>query len=180
MAGRVTAGVTAMLGVLLSLFAAVAFGAVVPIVPTGAAVSGAAAYAVAPAPAAPCMLVIAVGAAAAYLGDLLMYAMCRWGGEQLARRLHWLRDHEQVVALPERLRERQVSVLLVSRLLPGGRIPVLLAAALMGLELAAVRGRERARRACCGPPSTRRSACSAARSSRSRGRACSRRSCWCC
>jgi membrane protein DedA with SNARE-associated domain len=125
--------VTALGGVLLSLLAAVAFGAVVPVVPTGAAVSGAAAYAVhhqAPT----VVLVVLVGAAGAYTGDLITYAMCLWGGERLARRLHWLRETDRVSALTERLRTRQVSVLLVSRLLPGGRIPVLVAAGVMGLE----------------------------------------------
>jgi membrane protein DedA with SNARE-associated domain len=128
-----TPAVTAMAGVLLSLFGAVAFGAVVPIVPTGAAVSGAAAYAFHQ-HVLTVLLVVVVGAAAAYLGDLLTYAMCLWGGEKLARRLHWLRDRERVGALTERLRRSQVPVLLVSRLLPGGRIPVLVAAAVMRLD----------------------------------------------
>jgi membrane protein DedA with SNARE-associated domain len=125
--------VTALAGVLLSLLGAVTFGAVVPVVPTGAAVSGAAAYALHH-HALTVLLVVAVGAAGAYVGDLATYAMCRWGGERLARRLHWLRDTDGVTALTERLRTRRVSVLLVSRLLPGGRIPVLVAAAVMGLE----------------------------------------------
>jgi membrane protein DedA with SNARE-associated domain len=124
--------VTALAGVLLSLLGAVAFGAVVPIVPTGAAVSGAAAYAF-HYHVVTVLLVVAVGAAGAYLGDIVTYAACLWGGERLARRLHWLRDRERVVAMSERLRTRQVPVLLVSRLMPGGRIPVLVAAAVMGL-----------------------------------------------
>lgn len=115
------------------LFAVVAFGAIVPILPTGAAVSGAAALAFhthAPVVA----LVVAAGAAGAYVGDLVMYAMCRVGGEQLARRLHWLRDEEHLAAVKERLRRSQIPVLLVSRLIPGGRVPVLLAAAFLGLS----------------------------------------------
>jgi membrane protein DedA with SNARE-associated domain len=130
----VTDGGATLLGVLLSLFGAVAFGAVLPVLPTGAAVSGAAAYALHHDPIT-VLLVVAVGAAGAYLGDLLTYALCLWGGEKLARRLRWLRDREQVVALTDRLRERQTSVLLVSRLLPGGRLPVLVAAAVMRMEL---------------------------------------------
>jgi len=63
-----------------------------------------------------------------------MYAMCRAGGEQLARRLHWLRDEEHLAAVKQRLLRSQVPVLLVSRLLPGGRVPVLLAAAFLGLS----------------------------------------------
>lgn len=120
------------LGTLGWLFLVVSFGAVVPIVPTGAAVSGSAAlmfhehpFAVA--------LVVAAGAAGAYVGDLVMYAMCRFGGEQLARRLRWLRDEEHLAGVKERLTQRQVPVLLVSRLIPGGRVPVLLAAAFAGI-----------------------------------------------
>jgi membrane protein DedA with SNARE-associated domain len=62
-----------------------------------------------------------------------MYAACRAGGEQLARRLRWLRDEEHLAAVKERLTKSQIPVLLVSRLLPGGRVPVLLAAAFLGL-----------------------------------------------
>jgi membrane protein DedA with SNARE-associated domain len=52
---------------------------------------------------------------------------------QLARRLRWLRDEEHLAAVKERLHRSQIPVLLVSRLLPGGRVPVLLAAAFVGL-----------------------------------------------
>ncbi|MFI5491493.1 DedA family protein [Actinoplanes sp. NPDC051859] len=121
------------LGALASLFGIVAFGAIVPIVPTGAAVSGAAALAFHDHPLL-IVLVIAAGAAGAYVGDLVMYAMCRAGGEKLARRLRWLRDEEHLVPLKERLQRSQIPVLLVSRLLPGGRVPVLLAAAFLGLS----------------------------------------------
>lgn len=120
-------------GVLAWLFAVVAFGAVVPVVPTGAAVSGAAAVAAHNRPLT-VVLVIAAGALGAYLGDLVMYAMCRVGGEQLARRLRWLRDEEHLTVVQERLKRRQVPVLLVSRLIPGGRVPVLLAAGFLGLS----------------------------------------------
>ncbi|GAA3339161.1 VTT domain-containing protein [Amorphoplanes nipponensis] len=111
----------------------VAFGAIVPVVPTGAAVSGAAALAFHTHPLL-IVLTIAAGAAGAYGGDLVMYAMCRAGGEQLARRLRWLRDGEHLGAVKDRLQRSQVPVLLVSRLLPGGRVPVLLAAAFVGLS----------------------------------------------
>ena len=111
----------------------VAFGAIVPVIPTGAAVSGAAALAFHTHP--PIVaLVVAAGAAGAYVGDLVMYAMCRAGGEQLARRLRWLRDEEHLAAVKDRLQHSQIPVLLVSRLIPGGRVPVLLAAAFLGLS----------------------------------------------
>jgi membrane protein DedA with SNARE-associated domain len=124
--------VTATLGALGWLFLVVSFGAIVPVVPTGAAVSGAAALAFHNNPV-DFVFVIAAGAAGAYLGDLVMYAMCRLGGETLARRLRWLRDEEHLAAVKERLHRSQIPVLLVSRLIPGGRVPVLLAAAFVGL-----------------------------------------------
>jgi membrane protein DedA with SNARE-associated domain len=126
--------VTATLGTLAWLFAVVCFGAIVPIVPTGAAVSGAAALAFHEHHPVTIVFVIAAGAAGAYVGDLVMYAMCRLGGEQLARRLRWLRDEEHLAAVKQRLQRSQVPVLLVSRLIPGGRVPVLLAAAFLGLS----------------------------------------------
>ena len=121
------------LGTMGWLSLVVAFGAIVPIVPTGAAVSGAAALAFHDNPLL-ILLTIAAGAAGAYVGDLVMYAMCRAGGEQLARRLRWLRDEELLASVKERLLKSQMPVLLVSRLLPGGRVPVLLAAAFLGLS----------------------------------------------
>jgi membrane protein DedA with SNARE-associated domain len=124
--------VIAGLGSLAWLFVVVSFGAIVPIVPTGAAVSGAAALAFHSQPVV-VVLVVAFGAAGAYVGDLAMYAMCRKGGERLARRLRWLRDEEHLAAVKEKLRRSQIPVLLVSRLIPGGRVPVLLAAAFLGL-----------------------------------------------
>ncbi|SNY57855.1 DedA family protein [Paractinoplanes atraurantiacus] len=123
----------ALLGALGWLFLVVAFGAIVPIVPTGAAVSGAAALAFHEHRPLTIVLVIAAGAAAAYVGDLVMYAVCRVGGEKLARRMRWLRDEEHLVSVKERLNRSQVPVLLVSRLIPGGRVPVLLAAAFLGM-----------------------------------------------
>ena len=114
------------------LLVVVTFGAIVPVVPTGAAVSAAAVLGLHQHPVV-VALVIATGAAGAYVGDAVMYAVCRWGGEHLARRLRWLRDTQRVTAVMDRLRHREVSVLLVSRLVPGGRVPVLLAAGLTGL-----------------------------------------------
>ncbi|GAB2618238.1 membrane protein [Paractinoplanes abujensis] len=123
----------ATLGALAWLFAVVAFGAILPVVPTGAAVSGAAALAFHEHHPLTIVFVIAAGAAGAYVGDLVMYAMCRFGGEKLARRLRWLRDEEHLVAVKEKLGRSQIPVLLVSRLIPGGRVPVLLAAAFLGM-----------------------------------------------
>jgi membrane protein DedA with SNARE-associated domain len=80
------------------------------------------------------VLVIAAGALAAYLGDGAVYALCRRGGEAVTRRLHLsARPVRAAEAVRRRLMRRPVTVLLVSRLVPAGRIPVLLAAALVDL-----------------------------------------------
>jgi membrane protein DedA with SNARE-associated domain len=121
------------LAALGSLLVVVAFGAVVPVVPTGAAVSGAAALAFHEQPWLIVLTVVA-GAAGAYAGDLVMYAVCRAGGERLARRMRWLNDEHRLDPIKKRLERAQVPVLLVSRLLPGGRVPVLLAAAFVGVD----------------------------------------------
>src|SRR5207245_586321 len=114
--------------------AVVAFGAVVPIVPTGAAVSVAAVLAVEdhwyllP-------VVVGVGALGAYVGDLVVYAALRVAGDQLSSHVAWLRQDARQAALArfhQQIERHEVRTLLLSRLLPAGRIPVLLAAALGG------------------------------------------------
>lgn len=123
-----------LLGALAALFAIVAAGSTIPILPTGAAVSATAVLAAHRSPFA-LLLVIAVGAAGAYCGDAATYAICRAGGEALTRRLRILRQPLHLAeTVKDRLTARPVSALLVSRLIPGGRIPVLLTAALVGLS----------------------------------------------
>jgi membrane protein DedA with SNARE-associated domain len=110
-----------------SLFGVVFFGSVIPIVPTGAAVSAAAVVA-AHHNVASLIGVVVTGTVSAYIGDAVTYALCRWGGTGAARRLPWLRETGRPARTAERLTARPVSVLLVSRMVPGGRVPVLLAA----------------------------------------------------
>jgi membrane protein DedA with SNARE-associated domain len=116
---------------LLALTGAVFLGAVLPVVPTGAVVSAGAVLAGHDQPIG-LVGVLVCGAAGAYFGDLLVYAACRAGGEGLARRVGWLRDSASVEKLRIRLSERETTVLLTSRLIPGGRVPVLLTAGLAG------------------------------------------------
>lgn len=119
---------------LLALFGFVAFGSIIPVVPTGPAVSAAAVLARAEHPW-ELVLVVAVGAAGAYTGDIITYAVLRRAGEPLAQRIGWLQKDDPQAAL-QRIRhgieEHEVRTLLVSRLVPGGRVPVLVAAALGG------------------------------------------------
>jgi membrane protein DedA with SNARE-associated domain len=117
---------------IISLLAVVAFGAIVPVIPTGAAVSAAAV--IAAHQSIPSLLsVVAAGAVGAYVGDGVTYAVLRWGGDGAARRMPWLRANGVSQRTADRLAARPIPVLLVSRLIPGGRVPVLLAAALFGV-----------------------------------------------
>jgi membrane protein DedA with SNARE-associated domain len=116
---------------LIVLAGAVLLGAVLPVLPTGAAVSAGAVLASHSNPIGLVGVLIA-GAGGAYVGDLIVYAGCRAGGEGLAKRVGWLRDNASLDALRQRLAEHEVTVLLTSRLIPGGRVPVLLAAGLAG------------------------------------------------
>jgi membrane protein DedA with SNARE-associated domain len=118
---------------LFGLAGAVLIGAVLPVLPTGAAVSAGAVLALHRNPIGLGGVLLA-GAAGAYLGDLIVYAGCRFGGERLAKRVGWLRDNASLDALRDRLSEHEIGVLLTSRLIPGGRVPVLLAAGLAGYK----------------------------------------------
>lgn len=119
---------------LLALFGFVAFGSIIPVVPTGAAVSGAAVLARTENPW-ELVLVVVAGAAGAYAGDIVTYTVLHHAGVPLAQRLGWLDEHDPRLAL-QRIRRgienHEVRTLLVSRLVPGGRVPVLVAAALGG------------------------------------------------
>ena len=121
-------------GYLATMFGVVAFGAVVPVVPTGAAVSVGAVLGVSdhivllP-------IVVGIGAAGAYVGDLVVYAALRFFGERLSARVAWLHADARAAALArfqDQIAQHELRTLLLSRLVPGGRIPVLLAAALGG------------------------------------------------
>ncbi|MEE1941924.1 VTT domain-containing protein [Streptomyces sp. TRM 70361] len=116
-----------------SLFLLVVFGSLVPVVPTGAVVSGAAAVAFhSSPPALPLLLVFALASLAAFLGDLTLYWLGLRGerSEIGARWLGWLRSRaapDRLVAARRKLDEHGVTVLVLSRLVPAGRIPVMVA-----------------------------------------------------
>jgi membrane protein DedA with SNARE-associated domain len=127
-----------------SLFLLVMVGALVPVVPTGAVVSSAAAVAFhhgnAPLSS---LLVFAVAAGAAYAGDALLYWLGQRGVRSLggSRWLAWMRG--QVAPEPLERASRRLErgdstvVLLVSRLVPAGRIPVMLACLMARMPLRA-------------------------------------------
>ncbi|WP_406282188.1 DedA family protein [Streptomyces sp. NBC_00209] len=123
-----------------SLFLLVALGALVPVVPTGALVSSAAVVAFHQSSPFSLLVVFAVASAAAFLGDISLY----WLGQRGVRSKNgsrWLRTIRDRAA-PERLEQAQrkldehgVMVLVLSRLVPAGRIPVMLACLLGRMEL---------------------------------------------
>ncbi|MFB8085409.1 DedA family protein [Streptomyces sp. NPDC055992] len=123
-----------------SLFLLVALGALVPVVPTGALVSSAAVVAFHQSSPFSLLVVFAVASSAAFLGDISLY----WLGQRGVRSNHgsrWLRTIRDRAA-PERLEQAQqkldehgATVLVLSRLVPAGRIPVMLACLLGRMEL---------------------------------------------
>jgi membrane protein DedA with SNARE-associated domain len=117
----------------LALWAVVALGSVLPILPTGAAVSAAAVIAADHEPWAMAPVVL-VGALGAYAGDLVTYAALRSAGEPLALRMRWLRrdDLSRLGQVREGIRHHELRTLVISRLVPAGRLPVLLVAAVAG------------------------------------------------
>ncbi|MEU3962404.1 VTT domain-containing protein [Streptomyces buecherae] len=123
-----------------SLFLLVVVGSLVPVVPTGAVVSSAAVVAIHQTSPLALLIVFAVASLAAFLGDLALY----WLGQRGVRSKNgslWLgRLRER--AAPERLEqararldEHGIAVLVLSRLLPAGRIPVMLACLLSYVPL---------------------------------------------
>ena len=115
-----------------SLFLLVSLGSLVPVIPTGAVVSGAAAVSFHQAdPFAP-LLVLAVASTAAMLGDVALYWLGRRGaqsdgGSRWLRRLRDRADPEHLETARRRLADHGTVVLVVSRLIPAGRIPVMVA-----------------------------------------------------
>ena len=118
----------------LALFAGVALGAVVPIIPTGALVSTAAVTSLHSAHPWTAALVIAIGALAALVGDMVLFWLCTLPvGHRL---LAWLRKRTNPALLERshrQLDEHGIGVLILSRLIPGGRIPIMVATLVLGV-----------------------------------------------
>ena len=109
------------------LFGGVLLGSIVPVLPTGAVVGAAAAFAMT-ATALSLPLVLLVATLAAWLGDLVTFAVCRFGGPAAVRRIARGQPPERVERIREQFRRHGWQIIVVGRLLPAGRIPVLLAA----------------------------------------------------
>jgi membrane protein DedA with SNARE-associated domain len=109
------------------LFGLVLLGSIVPVVPTGAVVGSAAAIATTtdnlglP-------LVLVVSTLAALAGDLVTFAISRFGGPSAVRWVARGQHAERIDEVRGQFRRHGWQIIVAGRLLPAGRIPVLLAA----------------------------------------------------
>ncbi|MFF5706014.1 DedA family protein [Streptomyces sp. NPDC012794] len=124
-----------------ALFVLVALGALVPVIPTGALVSSAAVVALHQRSLSlGVLLVIVVAALAAFAGDVALYwlgsrGVRSRGGSRWLESLRGRTPPERLERARLKLDEHGVLVLVLSRLVPAGRIPVMLACLLGGLPL---------------------------------------------
>ncbi|MDT0465065.1 DedA family protein [Streptomyces gibsoniae] len=123
-----------------TLFLLVLVGALVPVVPTGALVSSAAVVAFHQTAPFSLALVLVVSSLAAFLGDVALYWLGRRGmrSKNGSRWLRTIRDRapeERLAQAQQKLDDHGIAVLTLSRLVPAGRIPVMLACLLAGMPL---------------------------------------------
>ncbi|MEZ3178780.1 VTT domain-containing protein [Streptomyces pimonensis] len=115
-----------------SLFLLVLIGALVPVVPTGALVSSAAVVAFHRAAPFPMALVFVTASLAAFLGDVALYWLGRRGmksrnGSRWLEAIRKRAPEDRLAQARQKLADHEVAVLVLSRLIPAGRLPVMLA-----------------------------------------------------
>jgi len=123
-----------------SLFLLVLVGALLPVVPTGALVSSAAVVAFHQTAPFSLVLVFVVAALAAFLGDVVLYWLGRRGmrSKSGSRWLAAIRDRapeDRLAQAQQKLAGHGIAVLTLSRLVPAGRIPVMLACLMARMPL---------------------------------------------
>ncbi|MGD6755478.1 DedA family protein [Streptomyces sp. BH105] len=123
-----------------SLFLLVFFGALVPVIPTGALVSSAAVVAFHHSSPLSLLFVFAASALAAFLGDIVLYWLGRRGmgsknGSKWLEAIRSRAPEERLAQAQGKLDDHGVTVLVLSRLVPAGRIPVMLACLMAKMPL---------------------------------------------
>ncbi|MGY0019755.1 DedA family protein [Streptomyces sp. YJ-C3] len=123
-----------------TLFLLVAVGALVPVIPTGALVSSAAVVAFHQRAPYSLLFVFATASVAAFLGDIALYWLGRrgMGSKNGSRWLEAIRaraPQERLEQAQDKLADHGVMVLVLSRLVPAGRIPVMLACLMAKMPL---------------------------------------------
>lgn len=109
------------------LAAGVLLGSIVPVVPTGAVVGAAAAVATTTHQLS-LTLVVLLSTVAALLGDLVTFAAARAGGPAALRWIARGQHPERLATAREQFATRGWQLVVIGRLVPAGRVPVLLAA----------------------------------------------------
>ncbi|MGY1605511.1 DedA family protein [Geodermatophilus sp. SYSU D00815] len=109
------------------LFGGVLLGSILPVVPTGAVVGAAAAVATSTGQLS-LPLVLLLATLGALAGDLATFAICRFGGPAAVRWVARGQHPERIEEVRAQFRDHGWQIIVVGRLLPAGRIPVLLAA----------------------------------------------------
>ncbi|GKQ39493.1 DedA family protein [Streptomyces sp. A012304] len=115
-----------------SLFLLVLIGALVPVVPTGALVSSAAVVAFHQTAPFSLALVFVTASLAAFCGDTALYWLGRRGmksknGSRWLEAIRSRAPEERLAQAQEKLASHGTAVLVLSRLVPAGRLPVMLA-----------------------------------------------------
>jgi membrane protein DedA with SNARE-associated domain len=115
-----------------TLFLLVFLGALVPVIPTGALVSSAAVVAFHQTAPLSMLFVFVTASTAAFLGDIALYWLGRRGmksknGSRWLEALRSRAPEERLSQAQGKLTDHGVAVLVLSRLVPAGRIPVMLA-----------------------------------------------------
>jgi membrane protein DedA with SNARE-associated domain len=109
------------------LFGGILLGSIVPVLPTGAVVGAAAAIATSTGHLT-LVSVVLLAAAAALIGDLITFAAGRGGAGMLGRFFERRQSTERLEAARRAFTKRGWQLVVVGRITPAGRIPVLLAA----------------------------------------------------
>lgn len=115
-----------------SLFLLVLIGALVPVVPTGALVSSAAVVAFHRTAPFSMVLLLVTASLAAFLGDVALYWLGRRGmksrnGSRWLEAIRRRAPEDRLEQARRKLTDHGVAVLVLSRLMPAGRLPVMLA-----------------------------------------------------
>ncbi|MGW0551668.1 DedA family protein [Streptomyces altiplanensis] len=123
-----------------ALFLLVLLGSLVPVVPTGALVSTAAVVAFHHSDPFALLVVFALAASAAFLGDIGLYWLGLRGvrsknGSRLLETLRGRAAPDRLEQARRKLHEHGSQVLVLSRLVPAGRIPVMLACLLSTMPM---------------------------------------------
>ncbi|WP_078919140.1 VTT domain-containing protein [Streptomyces sp. NRRL S-481] len=113
------------------LFLLVLVGALLPVIPTGALVSSAAVVAFHQMAPFSMLMVFVTASLAAFLGDATLYWLGRRGlksrnGSRWLERIRARAPEDRLAQAQEKLAAHGVAVLVLSRLVPAGRIPVML------------------------------------------------------